>query len=82
MTITRPDLMYSVCLISRFISNPMEAHMLVAKRILRYVQATTDFGILYKRNYTHELMEYIDSDYAGYLSDRKSTSGYVFMLSE
>ncbi|XP_052487930.1 secreted RxLR effector protein 161-like [Gossypium raimondii] len=81
MIVTRPDLMYSVCLISRFMSNPMEVHMLAAKTILSYVQATTDFGILYKRNCTHELMAYTNSDYARDLSDRKSTSGYVFMLS-
>ncbi|XP_016743052.1 secreted RxLR effector protein 161-like [Gossypium hirsutum] len=81
MTVTIPELIYSVCLISRFMSNPMKAHMLAAKRILRYVQATTDFDILYKRNCTYELIAYIDNDYARDLSDQKSTSGYAFMLS-
>lgn len=81
MTVTRPDIMYSVCLISRFMSNPMETHMLAAKRILRYIQATVDFGIFYKRECRNELMAYTDSDYAGDLDDRKSTSGYVFKLS-
>lgn len=49
LTITRPDLAYSVCLISRFMSNPMETHMMAAKRVIRYIKATTDLGIFYKR---------------------------------
>lgn len=45
MTVTRPDLAYSVCLISRFMANPMESHMMAAKRVLRYIRATTELGI-------------------------------------
>lgn len=81
MTVTRPDLMYCVCFISRFMSNPMESHMLAAKRILRYIKATAELGVFYKRDCQDELLAYTDSDYAGDLNDRKSTSGYVFMLS-
>ena len=81
MTTTRPDLNYSVCFLSRFMSNPMETHMLAAKPILRYIQATSNLGILYKRGCTQELMAFTDSDYAGDINDRKSTSGYVFLLS-
>lgn len=81
MTTRRPDLNYSVCFLSRFMSNPMEAHMLAAKRILRYIQATANLGIFYKKGCTHELLAYTDSDYARDINDRKSTSGYVFLLS-
>ncbi|XP_074327633.1 secreted RxLR effector protein 161-like [Apium graveolens] len=59
----------------------METHMLAVKRILRYIQATTNLGIFYKMGYTQELMAYTDSDYVGDINDRKSTSGYVFLLS-
>lgn len=79
MTATRPDLMYSVCLISRFMSNPVESHMHAAKRIFRYLRETTEFGIFDKRGSKNELVAYTDSDYAGDLDDRKSTSGYIFM---
>lgn len=49
LTATRPDLMYSVCLISRFMSSPRETHMMAAKRILRYIKGTTDLGIFYEK---------------------------------
>ena len=81
LTTTRPNMMFSVSLISRFMSRPTELHLQAAKRILRYLQGTTNFGILYKREGVDELRAFIDSDYAGDLEDRKSTSGYVFLIS-
>lgn len=60
---------------------PTEQHLLAAKQILRYVQGTLDFGIQYKRDREAvELEGFVDSDYAGDGDDRRSTSGYVFML--
>ncbi|BBG98714.1 ADP glucose pyrophosphorylase large subunit 1, partial [Prunus dulcis] len=71
LTATRPDLMYAVGLISRYMEKPTEMHLQAAKRILRYLKGTMELGIGYKKG---------DSDYAGDVDDRKSTSGYVFML--
>ncbi|KAD1540679.1 hypothetical protein E3N88_42653 [Mikania micrantha] len=81
LTVTRPDLMYAVCFISRFMADPREEHMQVSKRILRYVKATHDFGLVYERNMGSRLQVYTDSDYARDFEDRKSTSGYVCILS-
>lgn len=78
---TRPDLMYVLSLISRFMSCPTELHMQAVKRVLRYLNGTINLGILYKRNGNEKLEAYTDSDYAGDMDDRRSTSGYVFMLS-
>jgi hypothetical protein len=80
LTATRPDIMYAVSLISRYMENPKEIHLLAAKRIFRYLQGTADFGLLYKKGEHSDLMGFTDSDYAGDQDDRKSTSGYVFML--
>ncbi|XP_048447292.1 uncharacterized mitochondrial protein AtMg00810-like [Pyrus x bretschneideri] len=80
LTATRPDLMFVVSLISRYMERPTEVHMQTAKRVLRYVKGTTDLGIFYKKGGTEELIGYTDSDYAGDQVDRKSTSGYVFMV--
>ena len=77
---TRPDLVYSVSLISRYMSNPTETHLQAAKRILRYLKGTSDYGIMYKRSSSTDLIAYTDSDYAGDSDDRRSTSGYVFLL--
>ena len=78
---TRPDLMYVLSLISRFMNCPTELHMHAVKRVLRYLNGTINLGIMYKRDGSEKLEAYTDSDYAGDLDDRKSTSGYVFMLS-
>ncbi|XP_019425043.1 PREDICTED: uncharacterized protein LOC109333917 [Lupinus angustifolius] len=42
-----PDLSYGVGLVSRFMCNPKKSHMSVVKRLLRYVQGTSDYGILF-----------------------------------
>ncbi|KAL3578414.1 hypothetical protein D5086_019918 [Populus alba] len=81
ITTTRPDIMFGASFISRFMANPTEGHLQVAKRILRYLKGTINYGIYYKKNEDKQLIAYTDSDYAGDITDRKSTSGYVFMLS-
>lgn len=80
LTATRPDLMYGVSLISRFMSCPTEQHWSAAKRLLRYLKGTTDLGIFYKKGDCKQLTAYSDSDFAGDLDDRKSTTGCVFMF--
>lgn len=81
LTATRPDMMYVVCLISRYMAKPKEAHMLAAKRVLRYLKGTIEMGVFYKRGVKNELLAYTDSDYAGDIDDRRSTSGYAFLFS-
>jgi hypothetical protein len=73
--------MFVVSLISRYAGQPTELHLQTAKRVLRYLKGTTNFGIFYKKGGSDELITFTDSDYAGDLEDRKSISGYVFMLS-
>jgi hypothetical protein len=83
LTATMPDLMYVVCLISRFMGSPTKLHLQAAKRVLRYLKDTVDLGIFfYQKEGNKELMTYTNNDYAGDVDDRKSTSGYVFLLSE
>ena len=81
LTATRPDIMFSVSLISIYMSRPTELHLQVAKRILRYLKGTTSYGIFYKNGGDEELFAFMDSDYAGDEADSRSTSGYVFLLS-
>lgn len=49
LTGTRPDIMYVISLINIYMKNPKEVHLLAAKRILRYLQGTMDYGIFYKK---------------------------------
>ena len=41
---------------------------------------TSDYGLVYESDKKPRLMGYCDSDYAGDIDDRKSTSGYIFLL--
>ena len=73
LTATRPDIMYAVSLISRFMETPKETHWQVAKRILRYVNGTKEYGVLYSATDDFRLIGYTDSDWAGSVDDRKIT---------
>ena len=79
-TATRPDIAYAVGYVSRFMENPQEDHWVAIKRIFRYLQGTKTHGICYKPGDTIDFRGYSDADWAGDHADRKSTSGYVFML--
>ncbi|XP_034710447.1 uncharacterized mitochondrial protein AtMg00810-like [Vitis riparia] len=57
-----------------------EIHLLAAKGIFQYLQGTKEFGLFYKNGEKSYLFGFTDSDYVGDLDDRKSTSGYVFMM--
>ncbi|KAL0441848.1 UNVERIFIED_CONTAM: Retrovirus-related Pol polyprotein from transposon RE2 [Sesamum radiatum] len=80
LTATRPDIMFATCLLSRFMQSPSQVHYAAAKRILRYLRGTKDFGIWYKSTNDAKLVGYTDSDWAGSVDDMKSTSGYTFSL--
>jgi hypothetical protein len=80
LTATRPDIMHVVSVISRYMECPTEIHLLEAKRIFRYLQGTKECGLFYKKGEKSDLFGFTDSDYAGDSDDRKSTSGYVFIL--
>uniref|UniRef100_H3H922 Uncharacterized protein n=1 Tax=Phytophthora ramorum TaxID=164328 RepID=H3H922_PHYRM len=80
MTATRPDIAYAVGYVSRFMENPQEEHWVAVKRIFRYLQGTKTHGICFKPGDKIDFRGYSDADWAGDLADRKSTSGYTFML--
>jgi hypothetical protein len=72
---SRPDIILSVCMSARYQSDPRECHLVAVKRILRYLVATSCFRIWYPKGSTFDLIGYADSDYAGFMVDRKSISG-------
>ncbi|RVW38039.1 Retrovirus-related Pol polyprotein from transposon TNT 1-94 [Vitis vinifera] len=64
----------------RYLSNPSMDHWKKAKRVMRYLQRTKDYMLTYRRSSHLEIVGYSDSDFAGCLDSRRSTSGYIFML--
>ncbi|KAK6146097.1 hypothetical protein DH2020_019966 [Rehmannia glutinosa] len=81
-TANRPDILHAVCLCACFQSNPKESHMSVVKRIFRYLKGTIQYGLFYPKNEKFSLKGYSDSDYAGNIDDRKSTSGSCQFLGD
>jgi len=79
LTKTRPDIMYYVSLISRYVENPTKMHLLAAKRIICYLEVTRDFGLLYKKGEKSNLLGFTVSDYVGNQNNR-SISGYAFLF--
>ncbi|BAF28972.2 Os12g0108800 [Oryza sativa Japonica Group] len=79
---TRPDL--ASLLAIRFMAEPREDHMAAVKHILRYIAGTRDHGVSYSGGKTEELKltGYSDSDMAGDVDDRKSTTGVLFFLAQ
>jgi hypothetical protein len=81
LTATRPDMMFVTSLIRRFMAKPTELHVQAAKRALRYLKGTVNYGIPYKKDEDDGLFAFTYSDYAGDVEYRNSTNGYVFLLS-
>jgi hypothetical protein len=78
---TRPDLTYAVGYVSRFLERPTDEHFQAVKKILRYIAGTLQYDLRYwRRTGTTRLVGYCDSDLAGYIDTRKSTTGALFFL--
>ena len=75
---TRPDLAFALSVLSKYNSKPTTDHLLATKRVLLYLMETSGMALVYGS--VDMLIGYTDSDFAGDLNDRKSTSGYVFTL--
>lgn len=78
---TRPDITFSVNYLSRFQSCFNETHFKYAMRILKYLYLTKNLKLTYTRSDKVEVLDcLVDSDWAGDIIDRKSTSGYIIRL--
>ncbi|PRQ43270.1 putative RNA-directed DNA polymerase [Rosa chinensis] len=74
---TRPDIAYAVSVVSQFMHNPSESHMDAVMRILKYLKSAPGRGVLFsKHNNILEVCGFTDADWAGNITDRRSTSGY------
>ncbi|XP_062103342.1 uncharacterized mitochondrial protein AtMg00810-like [Humulus lupulus] len=79
LTTSRPDICYSVGVCGRYQGNPMESHVIVVKRIIRYVHGTVDYGLWYSNETNSNLVCFSDVDWASNADDR-NTSGGCFYL--
>ncbi|GJV99131.1 putative ribonuclease H-like domain-containing protein [Tanacetum coccineum] len=75
LTASRPDIMYAVCVCSRFQVTPKISHLNAVKRIFKYLKGKPNLGLWYPRESPFDLEAFSDSDYGGSNLDRKSTTG-------
>jgi len=80
LTASRPDIVFSVGLCAHFQSKHNETHLKAVKRILRCLKHTPNLALWYPKGCNFNLIGYADADYAGFLVDRKSTSGMNHFL--
>ena len=67
-------------MLERYQSNPSINHYRAVKKVMRYVQGTKDCMLMYRQTNNLDVIGYSDSDFAGYVDSRKSTSGYHFVM--
>ncbi|RVW73986.1 Retrovirus-related Pol polyprotein from transposon RE1 [Vitis vinifera] len=73
---TRPDIAFAVSIVSQFMHSPYEVHLEAIYRILRYLKSTPGKGLFFKKSEQKTIEAYTDADWAGSVTDRRSTSGY------
>jgi hypothetical protein len=85
---TRPDIAFAVASLSQFSSNPGQTHWAAVKHVLRYLRGTIDYKLTYGStphadttgSQLPALHGFCDSDWGADRDDRRSVTGYVFML--
>jgi hypothetical protein len=80
LTMTRPDIQFTVCLCALFQPSPRSSHRTAVQRIFRYLKHTTEFGIWYSTSSSLDVVGFSDADIAGCGIDRKSTSSTCHFL--
>nr|GEV49724.1 uncharacterized mitochondrial protein AtMg00810-like [Tanacetum cinerariifolium] len=80
LTASEPDIMHATGYCARYQAKPTEKHLTAVKRIFRYLKDTIHMGLWYPKDTGFELTAFLDSDHAGCLDLRKSTSGGIQFL--
>jgi hypothetical protein len=80
MVCTRPDICYAVSYLARFTEHPSKEVCIAVSRVFRYLDATKHLKIIIKKESPSDLVLYCDSDFAGDITDYKSTTGVLVLI--
>jgi hypothetical protein len=75
---TRPDIAFSVNLLSRYNSAPTRRHWNGVKHVLRYLRGTTDMRLFYSKGSNSQLVGYADACFLSDPHKGRSQTGYLF----
>ena len=79
-TMTRPDISFPMSVVSQFMTSLYDSYGDAVVHILRYIKSSPGKGLLFKDRGHEHIIRYIDADWAGSPSDRRSTSGYCVLV--
>ncbi|KAH9751535.1 hypothetical protein KPL71_014332 [Citrus sinensis] len=77
---TRPDIAFAISAVSQYMHSPYAEHLEAVHKILRYLKSTPGRGLLFKKSDQRSVEVFTDANWAGLVSDRRSTSGYCTFL--
>ncbi|XP_048618201.1 uncharacterized protein LOC111207841 isoform X2 [Brassica napus] len=77
---TRPDLAYSVHILSQFMQKPREEHWLAALKTVRYLKGTVGQGVLFRAEPTFSVTGWCDADWGACPATRRSLSGWIIQF--
>lgn len=77
---TRPNITFAVGMVSRYMNKPTKRHIDAVYRILQYLKKSPGVGLFFKKSAARDLSVFTDADWAGSLTDRRSTSGYCSFI--
>ncbi|GJV34782.1 hypothetical protein Tco_1407259 [Tanacetum coccineum] len=80
LTASRPDIVHATCYCAHYQAKPTEKHLTAVKQIFWYLKGSVNMGLWYPKDTSFELTAFSDSDHAGCLNSRKSTSGGIQFL--
>jgi len=80
LTITRPEIAYTVNTLSQFMQDPQRHFLDAACQLLRYLKRVPGQGLMFPSNNELHLISYCDADWARCLTTRRSVTGYCIFL--
>jgi hypothetical protein len=82
LTITRPDLVYSIHVLSQFMSQPRQPHFDAATKVLHYIKSAPSLGLFFPASSDFKLKAFCDADWAACPDTRKSVTGFCLFLGD
>ncbi|KAI3825951.1 hypothetical protein L1987_07722 [Smallanthus sonchifolius] len=80
LTLTRPDISYTVGCLSQFMHKPLNSHLKIAMRLLRYLKGSPGKGCMFSKSDHLKITAYADSDWGKCLATRRCISGFCVYL--